>query len=553
MSNKPNQKLKLLYVLKMLLEQTDDSNGVSTQDIIAYLATHNIDAERKSVNRDIKTLREFGIDVCQRCHKYWYLDKRPLELQEMIMLVDAVQSASFLTDKMTDSLIDRIKLLASIDQRKMLQRRIEVPKRIKMHNDNVFLFLDVIQQAMRKKMKLEFEYFNYDLKKRPVKKRDGKTYVVSPVRLIFANEFYYLIGFDDAFSALDNESPFRIYRVDRMMGVRLSKDQASSDKRIKKYETSEHISPEFGLFSADKVNVVLEIDKAAMNPVVDKFGLKMPVYEKEGDRARVHIKAPLSPQFYGWLLQLGPLVKIISPKRAVDEFAAMLARTQKMYRSSYRICSDTARRLITQEQFLELVEYLRATLKKHIILELGADGFQNQNDFDDFVMPLMDEWLFSHGIDDGLVHPTQEEIEKLKSDAYSGPMNFDHMLSYGQIVGEVFLALNPRDFAAKDAKDKFKEIDIENKEFRYELIPTNGLWYYDKAKNLRRHKIKEDAFYEIRYKQLDKKNIMQQGFFIAPKLGIKCREVIPWGGTDNYAGTFKGIQKHWQGIAYRFI
>jgi len=133
MANQPNQKLKLLYIFKALFEKTDDANGITTQDLIAELAFHGIDAERKSISRDIQTLREFGLHIEQRAHKYWYLAKRPFSLSEMTMLVDAVQSAPFLTDGNVDQLTGRILQFASAEQHKMLKRHIEDSGYSKMH------------------------------------------------------------------------------------------------------------------------------------------------------------------------------------------------------------------------------------------------------------------------------------------------------------------------------------------------------------------------------------------------------------------------------------
>lgn len=236
MANQPNQKLKMLYVLKTLLDRTDDVNGITTQDLIEELAFHGIDSERKSINRDIQTLRDFGFDIKQRSHKFWYLANRPLGIQEITMLVDAVQSAPFLTDKITDDLIEHIKQFASVEQRKALQRRIEMPGRVKMQNEGVLKNLEIIQKAMREKRKIEFQYFAYDIKKQRVPKREGNLYITTPVRLLYADEFYYLITFNDYWAEQNNDA-FTPYRVDRMLNVKVSEESATKDARISNYKT----------------------------------------------------------------------------------------------------------------------------------------------------------------------------------------------------------------------------------------------------------------------------------------------------------------------------
>ena len=328
MANRPNQKLRLLYVLKTFLDMTDESHGITTQQIVEELAYYDLEAERKAIYRDIQALKAFGLDIAQRGGKEWYLASRPLGLQELIMLVDAVQSTPFLTEEMTDHLIGQLQKFASIDQRALLQRRIEVPGRVKMQNSDALQNLDIIQQAMRLKRKIEFRYYHYDAKKRKVLNRDGAT----PVRLVYADEFYYLIAFMDQWANAGGEhQPFTPYRVDRVIDLAVLDEPATKDPRIASYITEEHVSPSFGVFAAEKVPVVLELEEAGMNPVIDKFGIDALVFDDKDGTLQAHVKAPLSPQFFGWLLQVSPFVRIVSPKRAVEQFREVLGGAQKLY------------------------------------------------------------------------------------------------------------------------------------------------------------------------------------------------------------------------------
>lgn len=332
MANRPNQKLRLLYVLKTFLDMTDESHGITTQQIVEELAYYDLEAERKAIYRDIQALKAFGLDIAQRVGKEWYLASRPLGLQELIMLVDAVQSTPFLTEEMTDHLIGQLQKFASIDQRALLQRRIEVPGRVKMQNSDALQNLDIIQQAMRLKRKIEFRYYHYDAKKRKVLNRDGRSYVATPVRLVYADEFYYLIAFMDQWANAGGEhQPFTPYRVDRVIDLAVLDEPATKDPRIASYITEEHVSPSFGVFAAEKVPVVLELEEAGMNPVIDKFGIDALVFDDKDGTLQAHVKAPLSPQFFGWLLQVSPFVRIVSPKRAVEQFREVLGGAQKLY------------------------------------------------------------------------------------------------------------------------------------------------------------------------------------------------------------------------------
>lgn len=331
MANKPNQKLRMLYVLKLFFEKTDEECGLTTQQIIDELADCGLEAERKTIHRDIRALKDFGLTIEQRGGREWYLVSRPFQLQELIVLVDAVQSTPFLTEGTTDRLIKKLQGLASESQRDLLHRRIEVPGRVKMHNAAALTNADIIQQAMRTKRKVSFKYFHYDAAKRKVLNHNGEAHTVTPVRLIYADELYYLIAFMDRWADVPGHQPFSPFRVDRMLDVQVSDELSTKDVRIATYKAEEHVSPSFGVYAAKMANIVLEFDERVMNPIIDKFGLDALVFNQEGAMLQAHVKAPLSPQFFGWLLQLTPWAKIASPKHARQEFCDWLKRTQDMY------------------------------------------------------------------------------------------------------------------------------------------------------------------------------------------------------------------------------
>ena len=555
MANQPNQKLKLLYLWKILLEKTDDVNGITTQEIVEELAYYGIDAERKGIYRDMDALRDFGYKIEQRKGKFWYLATRPMDLQEMIMLVDAVQSSPFLTEELTDRLIERIRQLASADQRKMLQRRIEVPGRIKMKNESALENLDVIQQAMRRKCKVEFKYFEYDLHKQKVLRRGGYTYCVTPVRLIYADELYYLISFMDQWADKEGHQPFTPYRVDRMTDVRVSDEPATRDARIATYETEKHISPSFGVYAADKVSVKLEFDRCAMNQIVDKFGLGALVFEVSEDRAKACVDAPLSPSFYGWLLQLAPNVRIVGPQRAIDEFNEMLTRAHRMYRGQYRILSERSRAL-SQEQFLELVGALETALEAKVA-ELPQGGFETEAAFNDFAWEVIEPWMVEHGIDDGMPK-TATERRMVKDKVREVPCTMDSRAyeAYGQVVGEAMLAVEPRKWAAPEAKDTFFDTAAryggdKARPFRFRRLPPWGRRDPSRIDFNDRYKYFElnGGVFEMWQEPGEK---YWRCRFSEDKPGVAPVYFEPWLGGTSVVNVQYAADKHWQKIAYRF-
>ena len=151
-------KLKTLFVKQLLEEETDAEHGLSMKQIINRLEQHGIKAERKNTYRNIEALMEFGcaIQTYQRNPVEYAIVRRDFELDELMLMVDAVQSSKAITIRQANSLVTNIKLLASDHQRAMLDRRIHVPSRIRSKAECVDGNVDVIHETMRHCKKVEF-------------------------------------------------------------------------------------------------------------------------------------------------------------------------------------------------------------------------------------------------------------------------------------------------------------------------------------------------------------------------------------------------------------
>ena len=60
------QKLKILYLMRIFWEQTDEEHPITVKDIMSYLEEFGILVERKTVYDDIETLKVFGMDIVNR-------------------------------------------------------------------------------------------------------------------------------------------------------------------------------------------------------------------------------------------------------------------------------------------------------------------------------------------------------------------------------------------------------------------------------------------------------------------------------------------------------
>lgn len=322
-------KLKLLYLAKILERETDDEHGLTGPQLIERLAEEGIVVERKTLYRDLDCLRAFGYDI-QKYERHpveYGLASRRFQDQELLLMADAVQSSKFLTQRKSDALVAAIGGLGSRYTASSLHKRLHVAGRIKSQNESVFYNLDAIQRAMDEKRKVEFRYFKYDARKKRVYQHEGRTYVETPVQLIYRDDEYYLVAYSDKYGDLT------VYRVDRMRKIEVSEEPASDNKQIETFDAAQYQQRIFGMYSGKPVQVTLRVEASAMSAVIDRFGKDVVAIPQEEGCAHVAVSVFEAPTFYGWLATLGTSVRILSPASTQAAFLSHLDAIRQLYRS----------------------------------------------------------------------------------------------------------------------------------------------------------------------------------------------------------------------------
>ena len=324
MTANDKSKLKLLSIMEMLQEETDAEHGLSMRQIISKLAEEGIDAERKSVYRDLKTLEDFGLKIkkFQRNPVEYALDPRDFSLSDLMLMVDAVASSKFLTEKQAGVLIGNIQSLASEPQREQLDRSgLHVVGRITAESNGVFEAIDLIHQALRERREISFLYLHYGLDGERHPSNDGKPHEVTPMEVTYADGFYYLTGWDEGRQKVCQ------YRIDRMDEVQLLDAPASRDERISEYSAELDDYEYFGRFEGKEVAARLAVDGNAVEIIRDRFGPNAEIWpDPDGENAIARVKVRASVQFYGWVAGLNRKVTVAGPSWLVDEYRAYLRK-----------------------------------------------------------------------------------------------------------------------------------------------------------------------------------------------------------------------------------
>lgn len=320
-----NQKLKLLYLMKILLEQTDEEHPMSVPQLITELKRYDISAERKSLYDDLKCLRLFGLDICSvKSKSYGYfVASRDFELPELKLLVDSVQASKFITKKKSLELISKIEGLAGRYAATKLRRQVYVTNRVKTVNEQIYYNVDKIYEAISENKQITFRYFELDVDKNKVYRKGGGLYNESPLALSWDDENYYMIVYKKKYGN------FAHYRVDKMDGIKLCDEKR--DLPEQDFDLSEYTKSVFSMFGGKAVNVSVKFENSLAGVVFDRFGTDVPTMRVDENHFVCNLNVAVSPVFLGWLVGFGSKAEILSPDFVIDEMKELIKQLNEKY------------------------------------------------------------------------------------------------------------------------------------------------------------------------------------------------------------------------------
>lgn len=324
-----NQKLKILFLMKMLLDETDENHGIDLNYITQKLEDYDISVERKTIYSDIEELKHFGLDINKYKkgkNVYYYVASREFEVAELKLLVDAVQSSKFITEKKSRALIKKLETLTNKYDAKELHRQVYVSGRVKAMNESIYYNVDMLHRAISENKQIKFQYMQWNLQKELVPKHNGDFYCVSPWALIWDSENYYLVAFDEKSNYIKH------YRVDKMRSISLLEDERIGKECFKSENMAEYEKKRFSMFDGFKANVEMLCDNSLIGVMLDRFGNDIFIREENENCFFMRIEVVVSNQFLGWISSFGDKIKIISPDEVLKSMAELGESLVKMYK-----------------------------------------------------------------------------------------------------------------------------------------------------------------------------------------------------------------------------
>ncbi len=312
-------KIKLLYLYE-ILKHTDENHRLTTKQIIAELAKHNISCDRKILYDDIQTLNDNGFEILSNRAQQmeYYVESPALDDYELRILLDAVQASHFITDKKTKELSAKIVGLVGPNKNDFIEKNITCFNERKCSNEKIFYSIDEITRAIQESKKIQFRYFDLDLNGNRKFHKDGEFYVENPIDLIINDGMYYLLVYNEKY---DDLTP---YRVDRMDKVEMTSTPAIK-KKVK--EAKEFRNKTFSMYSGNDTRVTLSFNKKYTNQVLDKLGYNLRCEAESDDAYTISVNVDVSDTFFAWCFTFGENMQIKAPEDVVQKYREKLAKT----------------------------------------------------------------------------------------------------------------------------------------------------------------------------------------------------------------------------------
>jgi len=325
MPKSDNQKLKILCIWEYLQKNSHEGKPVRAGELIDMLdRQHNIRCDRKTVYSDIAALQDYGVDIVSTPGKNggYYIASRIFELPELKLLIDAVQSSRYLTEKKSRELIEKLCAQCNEQDASLMKRNVLVSGRVKSMNETIYYNVDAIQDAITRNMQITFRYFDWDMNRR--RRYREKEYYASPYGLCQDNENCYLLAHSERHGVTS-------YRVDRMSDITITEQKRTPCPELTGKALVDHANRLFHMFAGDAVSVKMRFHTDLLNVVIDRFGRDIMLIPDGEAHFNFTANVAVSPMFLSWIIGFGQKAKILYPQSVAEQCRQLCREAMSQY------------------------------------------------------------------------------------------------------------------------------------------------------------------------------------------------------------------------------
>lgn len=324
MPKSDNQKLKILYIYEYLMKYSNENHPVKAAELIEMLEKKDISCDRKTIYSDIRALQDYGLDIEIQPGRNggYFVASRIFELPELKLLIDAVQSSRYLTEKKSRELIGKLCAQCNEEDARFVRRNVFVSGRVKSMNESIYYNVDTIQEAIGENKQITFRYFDWDMKGQRAYRE--KAYAASPYGLLQDNENCYLLAYSQRHGVTS-------YRVDRMANITLLEEKRLPCPELADTNLQQHANRMFQMFAGEMADVKMRFHKTLLNVVIDRFGKETMLIPDGNEHFIFTVKVAVSPMFLSWVIGFGGLAKILYPQSVADACVQLCKETMAQY------------------------------------------------------------------------------------------------------------------------------------------------------------------------------------------------------------------------------
>ena len=328
MPNSTKQKFRAIEILRILKEETDFDHPITTQDFCARLENKGITCDRRTLSEDISELVDLGYEIGSVSvgkSKGYFYEGFLFTIDDLKVLIDAVQASSFIPQKRTLALMDKLARLGGYHKEEVLKGNM-VEFNTRKHTDESIMYnVGLINDAIAQKKKISFRYFDLD-ENHKKKFRKGKSrYTESPIALVYNEDNYYLVCYSDKYETNVN------YRVDRMNSITITNEDIPYESAGVKSLLPDYTRQSFKMFDGETETVTIQFDDSLIGPVYDKFGEDIKITRVTDNTCKTTVKVQISPTFYGWLVQFGNRLTVVEPEDVKEEISQVVKELESVY------------------------------------------------------------------------------------------------------------------------------------------------------------------------------------------------------------------------------
>ena len=316
---RPN--VKTLYIMEILTERTDEDHALNASQIGEILENeYGITVNRQTIYSEIEKLELSGMDIVKMEGKLagYCVASRRFELPELKLMVDAVQSSKFITRKKSQELIGKLETLCSREEAKQISGQVVVTGRPKTENETIYYNVDMLHSAIYHNQQITFQYVRWTREKKLELRHDGACYVVSPLHLVWDDENYYLIAYDEKAGKVKH------YRVDKMRSMERLEEKRSKEALEDKTDMGVFASKTFGMFGGTDMQVTLVCKNHLAGVILDRFGSGIWMAPRDDETFTARVTVTVSPQFFGWVTAVGADMRLAGPEEVVTQYREYL-------------------------------------------------------------------------------------------------------------------------------------------------------------------------------------------------------------------------------------